>query len=458
MENGGFLMQNMENNLYKNDKVTIQIAPAFQDFWRCDTYDGTYREFIFYGGRHGGKNGHIAPKLAIESLKHPHTKFLILRKYGKTTRGTTYDDIRDWFKENDIEFRLGEAVLGSVKNDIKFIEYRARTIELFNGSIFYFAGINDNTVDSLKGLRKINWAWLDEANFLTRYSYIKLMPTIRAENSKVIFSLNPERDDEFLFQKIQNNKDPSCYVRKITAAQYDKEKGEWVCGDNPFLNATILADINRDFKTMTSQMFNFVHLGEPLGVENGNVINTDLIGFYDDSIWQGYTQTILSADTAFSKSENADYSAIGAFGLKGNEIHLLRIWRGHYDFNELQEVLKGAYSYVSDKYQLPPARVIIEKKASGISLLQELQRTTHLPLSEVVPKKDKFARVSNVLSEFGKLRLPQSKDPINFWISDFIKECKAFRADEQHLHDDQVDMVCYALEYQKGFSIDWDSL
>ena len=455
MENGGFLMQNMENNLYKNPKISLTIAPAFKDLWQTD-----FREYIYYGGRYGGKNYAIAQYLCVKLLQK-RQRALILREFGVRGKDSVYKDIKDFFVENDIEFKINDLDL-EIKQYYKnenLIKFKATRILLtFNQSEFIFAGVNDNVVDSLKGLKDINFCWIDEANFLSEYSYNKLKPTIRAENSKLIYSFNPEQEDDFLYKKAITNKDERCYVKKITAGRYDSQKGEWVCGDNPFLNATILADINSDFKTMTSQMFNFVHLGEPLGVENGNVINTDLIGFYDDCIWQGYTQTILSADTAFSKSENADYSAIGAFGLKGNEIHLLRIWRGHYDFNELQEVLKGAYSYVSDKYQLPPARVIIEKKASGISLLQELQRTTHLPLSEVVPKKDKFARVSNVLSEFGKLRLPQSKDPINFWISDFIKECKAFRADLAHLHDDQVDMVCYALEYQKGFSIDWDSL
>lgn len=440
-------MQNMEN------KLEIIINPVFLDLWQSD-----YREYIYFGGRYGGKNYAIAQYLCIQGLKRK-CKILILREFGVRGKDSVYADIKDFFVDNEIAFKIAELDIETkqyYRGDI--IKFKATRILLeFNHTEFIFAGVNDNVVDSLKGLKDIDFCWIDEADFLTEYSYTKLKPTIRAENSKLIYTFNPELDSAFLYQKAINNNDSRVFVKKITAAKYDSDKGEWVCGDNPFLNKTILADINSDFKTLTSQMFAFVHLGEPLGVADGNVINTDIIGYFNDSKAQKYTQTLISADTAFSKKESADYSVIGAFGLcSDNSIHLLRLWRGHYDFNELQKTLISAYDWVVSEIKIPPIQVIIEKKASGISLLQELARTTQLPLKEVTPKTDKFARVNSVLREFEKLRLPMSKNPMNFWVGDFIKECKAFRADLAHLHDDQVDMVCYALDYFKSFNIEWD--
>lgn len=442
-------MENMEN------KLELVINPSFLDLWHSD-----FREYIYYGGRYGGKNYAVAQYLCIKALQKK-CKVLVLREFGVRGKDSVYSDIKDFFVDNEIAFKVSSLDIETkqyYKGDI--IKYKATRILLeFNGTEFIFAGVNDNVVDSLKGLKDINFCWIDEADFLSEYSYQKLKPTIRAENSKLIYTFNPEQESAFLYQKAINNTDPRVFAKKITASKYDNDKKEWVCGDNPFLNKTILADINSDFKTMTSQMFAFVHLGEPLGVENGNVINTDLIGYFNDDKAQTYTQTLISADTAFSKKESADYSVIGAFGLSSdNKVHLLRLWRGHYDFNELQNTLIGAYDWVASEIKIPPAQVIIEKKASGISLLQELSRTTHLPLKEVTPKTDKFARVNSVLSEFKNLRLPLSKNPINFWIADFLNELKAFRADLAHLHDDQVDMLCYALDYFKSFSIDWDKI
>ncbi|MCW1675463.1 hypothetical protein OLS47_00070 [Campylobacter jejuni] len=90
--------------------------------------------------------------------------------------------------------------------------------------------------------------------------------------------------------------------------------------------------------------------------------------------------------------------------------------------------------------------------------MQELQRLTNLPIKEVIPKTDKYSRVSDVLSELPRLKLPMSKNnPLNSWIDDFLGECKMFRSDLQHEHDDQVDMMCYALQYCKNNKVDWNA-
>ena len=438
---------------FQKDDLSLKISPAFLELWQTD-----FREYIYFGGRYGGKNYAIAQYLCVKALQK-RTRILVLREFQTSGRSSVYKDIQDFYELNEIEFKLGELDLKVEKlyPNEKLIKFKATRILLeHNKSEFIFAGVNDNVVDSLKGLKDVNFCWIDEADFLSEYSYNKLKPTIRAENSKLIYSFNPELEDAFLYQKAIKNKDPRCFVKKITAAKFDSEKRAWICGDNPFLNETILADINSDYKSMTSQMFNFVHLGEPLGVIEGNVINTDLIGFFDDSKPLHYDDLIITADTAFSKKENADYSVIIAFGKLGNEIHALRLWRGHWDFNELKNAIIGAYDWIMSVYQRPPSRVIIEKKASGISLLQELQRETHLPLKEVTPKTDKFARVSAVLNDFARLRLPRNaENGLNFWIKDYLKELRSFRADLEHLHDDQVDATCYALAYFANSSVDW---
>lgn len=116
-----------------------------------------------------------------------------------------------------------------------------------------------------------------------------------------------------------------------------------------------------------------------------------------------------------------------------------------------------AYEWGLSTYKQNIETFIIEKKASGISLLQELQRLTHLPVKEIVPKKDKFTRISSVLTDFARLRLPLNKEnPLNSWIDEYLHELKAFRADEQHLHDDMVDATYYGLDFFKKRT-DWSA-
>ena len=271
-----------------------------------------------------------------------------------------------------------------------------------------------------------------------------LKPTIRAKNSKLFYTFNPRDKDAFIYQKALANNDELCKCVKVN--YYDN------------LEFPEVLDIDRqqNKKTMPPELYAHIWLGEPLAYNDSQVINTDLIGYFDDKKPVEYTEVFLTADTAYSKKEGADYSVICAFGRYFDEVRLLRVFRGRWDFNELQTQLKNAYFWVSEFTGKACNLVIIEKKASGISLLQELERTTHLPLTEITPKTDKYTRVANILSELPRLKLPADKEnPLNSWIGAFIDELKMFRADLEHKHDDQVDALAYGLEYTKGRNIDW---
>ena len=77
---------------------------------------------------------------------------------------------------------------------------------------------------------------------------------------------------------------------------------------------------------------------------------------------------IQAYDTAFSKKESADYSAITTWGVFENEqtgadnIILMDARRGRWNFPELKEVAAEEYEYWE------PDMVIIEAKASGAAI------------------------------------------------------------------------------------------
>lgn len=89
-----------------------------------------------------------------------------------------------------------------------------------------------------------------------------------------------------------------------------------------------------------------------------------------------------------------------------------------------------------------PEVILIEDKASGQSLLQDLKRETDLPLVACVPDQDKLSRLLRVtpLMEAGKLVLPP-KAP---WLADFELEFFSF---PDAAHDDQVDAVSQYLNW-----------
>ncbi|MBX1020813.1 phage terminase large subunit [Campylobacter jejuni] len=419
--------------------LDLQVNEAFKILYTTEL--DKYREVIYYGGRGGAKTFEMVQFLGVKAISEK-CNILCLREFSNKNKNSLVSAFREFFETHNIETGLREyTILGkketAIKINIEEISFK------HNGSRIIFAGINDNTVMSLKSISNINYCWVEEANFLTDYSYNILKPTIRAKNSKIFYTFNPQNKDDFLYLKTKIQ-DDLCLVKKVN----------W--NDNPFFPEVLNIDRINNLKTMPRDMYLHIWEGEPLEYNDCQVINTDLIGYFNDKEKIKYSETFITADTAFSKKESADFSVIGCFGKYGDEIHILRIFKGRWEFNELENRLISAYDWTSANYR-PPLVVIIEKKASGISLLQELKRTTNLPLKEVVPKTDKYSRVSDVLNELPRLRLPLDKtNPLNSWVENFLIELKMFRGDLEHEHDDQVDMMCYALQYCKNNTVDWD--
>lgn len=147
-----------------------------------------------------------------------------------------------------------------------------------------------------------------------------------------------------------------------------------------------------------------------------------------------------SYDTAFSKKENADFSAITTWGVFYPEeggppnIILVDAQRGRWDFPELRRVALEEYKYWD------PEMVLIEAKASGMPLTQEL-RSMGIPVTNYSPSRgnDKFTRVNSIapILESGLVWSPDTR-----WAEEVIEECAAFPAGE---NDDYVDTVTQAL-------------
>ena len=405
--------------------------------------NSTNTESLSFGGVGGSGKTYALTQFLIYKAVTEQCRILCLREFSNSQKASLINEFKALILEQDLEAHFKERLdLAPKERAVKILG--AEIQFKHNGSQILFAGINDNTAMNLKSISNINYCWVEESDFLTEYAYNILKPTIRAKNSKLFYTFNPRDKDAFIYQKALANNDELCKCVKVN--YYDN------------LEFPEVLDIDREQnkKTMPPELYAHIWLGEPLAYNDSQVINTDLIGYFDDKKPVEYTEVFLTADTAYSKKEGADYSVICAFGRYFDEVRLLRVFRGRWDFNELQTQLKNAYFWVSEFTGKACSLVIIEKKASGISLLQELERTTHLPLTEITPKTDKYTRVANILSELPRLKLPADKEnPLNSWIGAFIDELKMFRADLEHKHDDQVDALAYGLEYTKGRNIDW---
>jgi predicted phage terminase large subunit-like protein len=160
---------------------------------------------------------------------------------------------------------------------------------------------------------------------------------------------------------------------------------------------------------------------------------------------------IQSYDTAFTKKETADYSAITTWGIFTPEdggrqnIILLDAKKGRWNFPELKEKAQEEYKYWE------PEVVLVEAKASGLPLTHELQKVG-IPVINFTPSKgnDKHARVNSVapLFESGAVWAPKDRR----WAEEVIEECAAFPFGD---YDDYVDSMTQALmRYRQGYYVE----
>jgi predicted phage terminase large subunit-like protein len=159
---------------------------------------------------------------------------------------------------------------------------------------------------------------------------------------------------------------------------------------------------------------------------------------------------IQTYDTAFSTRTTADFSVIQTWGIfslyEQNEMGiedfapnliLLGNVRGRFEYPELRRTAQMLYS----KHK--PDVCIIEKKASGQSLIQDMRRSG-LPVKDYTPDRDKVARAyaASPIMEAGRVWIPKNKK----WADELIEELTRF---PHAAHDDQVDALVMAIHYLK---------
>jgi predicted phage terminase large subunit-like protein len=163
---------------------------------------------------------------------------------------------------------------------------------------------------------------------------------------------------------------------------------------------------------------------------------------------------IQSWDTAFETKTTSDYSACTTWGVWYNEedgnspnLILLDAFKDRMTFPELKATALKHY------HEWNPDAFIVEKKASGGPLIQELRRMG-IPVDEFSPSRgnDKIARLNAVSDLFASKKVWA---PDRRWAKDVIEEIAAFPVGE---HDDYVDTTTQALmRYRNGGFISLDT-
>lgn len=168
------------------------------------------------------------------------------------------------------------------------------------------------------------------------------------------------------------------------------------------------------------------------------------------------SRVVFSLDTAYKPEQHNDPSVLSVWGENNQLGHfLIHVWRDRVEYPELKRILANYYM------QYRPHAVLIEDKASGQSLIQELRKGVELPdlpkkvLMPVVaiePEGSKLTRAIRISPQFesGRVWLPEYAD----WLITYESELFGFPLST---NDDQVDSTSQYLDWAHNHSIEISS-
>lgn len=218
-------------------------------------------------------------------------------------------------------------------------------------------------------------------------------------------------------------------------------------GDTYWPEFITMDDLIRTREGLARSDWASLYLQSPTG-EDGNIFSKDDFQDWEDDDPPECDEIIQTLDTAFSTKATADYSVIQTWGIfqiplvddKGNEYSepnaiLLNMERGKWSYPELRRQAREQYDIFK------PDRVIVENKASGQSLIQDL-KLNKLPVLPFQPDRDKVARAHAVtgIIERQRVWLPLKRK----YAAELLQEALEF---PKGAHDDSVDAMVMALLY-----------
>lgn len=404
--------------------INLNVPTAYRFLYESDQ-----RYLVAHGGRAAGKTWAISERMVSGIIQEKDSDIV-------------YPCLRE--TQESLQYSTKSTIIKAIRNmNLNKYFYTTRTSReitcLINGAKFLFRGIrNKDEADKIRSIENVGMAWIEECHNLKEDVWDVITPSFRQPGSKIILSFNPMRKSDFTYDNFVVNNDELAEVRRVNYY------------DNPyFFQNDVLVKEMEACKKRNMHKFRRVWLGEPGFIEN-QLINPEWWRLYDslDSALKVCTGMFITADTAYKEGKLNDFTVLQLWGYNsGRQLYLLDQERGKWSFPDLVDKTVSFTKRASSIHQfIAPARVYIEDKASGTSLVQTLARVGinvvawnprhyHFPPDKVGRVNEASLMVSDKI-----VYLPKFAP----WVNGFITECSEFSEDKDTV-DDQVDAMTMAI-------------
>lgn len=194
----------------------------------------------------------IARALLIQGAEKQH-KILCAREIQKSIQDSVHSLLKEQITELGLE---------------SFYEVQKSTILGKNGTEFLFAGLRSN-IANIKSIPNISRAWIEEAQSASTANIKTLALTVRAPESEIWLSFNPDLEDDPVYQEYVVDPPDDSIVVKINY------------NDNPFFPEVLRREMESDKRKNLAQ-YEHVWLGKPKKAVEGAVFADEIIKAYEE--------------------------------------------------------------------------------------------------------------------------------------------------------------------------------
>lgn len=211
--------------------IDLQIPPKL-----IPVFTGPARYRGARGGRGSAKTRTFATMTAVCAYMFAEAGvsgvILCGHEYMNSLEDSSMEEIKQSIRETpwlNAYFEIGE----------KFIRTKNRRVS------YVFAGLRHN-LDSIKSKARVLIAWVDEAEGVPDVAWQKLLPTVRADDSEVWLTWNPELDGSPTDLRFWKNKPDNA---KIVEMNY---------GDNPWFPDVLDGERKNDYDRLDPQTYAWI--------------------------------------------------------------------------------------------------------------------------------------------------------------------------------------------------------
>lgn len=159
--------------------MELVVPDVYRDlYWWAESDKPPYQFYCYSGGRASGKSTTVAQSLVIRAARE---QILVLCA-------------------REFQVSIADSVHALLASQIENLEIPGFTvtknnIRHQNGSLFIFKGLHNN-LDNVKSTEGVDVCWVEEAQSISKKSIDILEPTIRKENSVIIYTWNPKLESD----------------------------------------------------------------------------------------------------------------------------------------------------------------------------------------------------------------------------------------------------------------------